>query len=622
VGKLLDKINSPKDLKALKITQLPQLCEEIRSFIIDTVSKTGGHLAPSLGAVDIIVALHYVFDTPDDFIIWDVGHQAYAHKILTGRKHLFKSLRTFEGLSGFPNREESLYDTFTVGHGSTSISTALGLVAARELSKKTNKVIAFIGDGSLAGGMALEALNHAGHFSKDFIVILNDNEMSISPSVGAMSRYLNRVVTSPIYNRIRKDIERLMRRIPKLGFRVARAARKLEEGLKSLLVPGIIFEELGFRYFGPMDGHNVVLLVRTMQNIKNMNDPILLHLITKKGKGYSFAEESPHKFHGTTPFIVKTGEIKKSSSSGTSFTAAFSDYIRAIARKNSKIVAITAAMPEGTGLDKFQEEFPKRTFNVGMAEQHAVGFAAGLARDDFIPVVAIYSTFLQRSYDQIMHDVCLQNLHVIFAIDRAGVVGEDGPTHHGIFDISYLLNMPNIVIMAPKDLGEFNEMLKFAVDYKGPIAIRYPRGKGAKLTEKTKSIQIGKSEVLNDGSDVAILALGSMVGTCIEVARELEKENIKVTLINSRFVKPFDVELIKGISSKCRTLVCIEEGVVEGGFGSYILRLLKENDIEFNKTKVIGLPNAFIEHGARDLLLDKYGLSKEHILKIIKGIIQ
>ncbi len=619
--KLLDSINYPDSLKSLKIEELPRLAAEVRSLIIETVSRTGGHLAASLGAVEIAIALHYAFDAPGDFIIWDVGHQAYAHKILTGRKELFKNLRQSGGLSGFPNREESPYDAFTVGHGSTSVSTALGLVAARELSKKTNKVIAVIGDGSLAGGMALEALNHAGHLGKDIIVILNDNEMSISPSVGAMSRYLNRVVTSPIYNRIRKDVETLMRRIPKLGFRVVRAARRLEESLKNLLVPGIIFEELGFRYFGPIDGHDIGLLIKTFRNIKTLNIPILLHLVTKKGKGYEFAEKFPNKFHGATPFFIETGELK-SSSSDVSFTKAFSDSLCDIARGNSRVVAITAAMPEGTGLDKFQAEFPGRAFNVGMAEQHAVGFAAGLARDGFIPVIAIYSTFLQRAYDQIVHDVCLQNLHVIFAIDRSGIVGEDGPTHHGLFDIAYLSHIPNLAVMAPKDLEELSRMLRFAIAHNGPIALRYPRGTGVDIPSGNADIELGKPELLREGDDVVIVGLGSMVHSCMEVAEHLEKENIEAAVINARFVRPHDMELIRKLAKTCKVLVCVEEGVVEGGFGSYLLKELEENDIRFEKIKLIGLPDIFIEHGKRDILLDKYGLSKDKILKTIKKLIQ
>ncbi|MFH0838619.1 MAG: 1-deoxy-D-xylulose-5-phosphate synthase [Candidatus Omnitrophota bacterium] len=619
---LLNNIYSPSDLKTLKPAELPQLAGEIRSFITETVSKTGGHLAASLGAVEIAIAVHYVFNAPEDFIVWDVGHQAYAHKILTGRKELFATLRQLGGLSGFPNKEESPYDVFTVGHGSTSISTALGLVAARELAKKKNKIIAIIGDGSLAGGMAFEALNHAGHLGKDILVILNDNEMSISPSVGAMSRYLNRVVTSPIYNRVRKDVEILTRRIPRLGFRLVRAARRLEGSLKNLLVPGIIFEELGFRYFGPIDGHDVGLLIRTLHNIKNINVPILLHLITKKGKGYNLSEQFPDKFHGTSPFIVDTGELRTSSDT-VSFTEAFSESLCALARRNPKIIAITAAMPEGTGLDKFQNEFPDRTFNVGMAEQHAVGFAAGLARDGFIPVVAVYSTFLQRAYDQIIHDVCLQNLHVIFAIDRAGIVGEDGPTHHGIFDIAYLAHIPNLVIMAPKDLAELSAMLEFAIDYNGPIAIRYPRATGNNMTTSgDMAIELGKSEVIKEGTDVALFALGQMAVLCLDVSAELERKNIYAALINARFVKPLDLTVLKDISKKCKNLVCVEEGIMTGGFGSYVLSALREYDIKFENVKIVGLPERFIEHGKRELLLDKYGLSKEKIIKTIEGLIK
>ncbi|MDD5504790.1 MAG: 1-deoxy-D-xylulose-5-phosphate synthase, partial [Candidatus Omnitrophica bacterium] len=458
---ILDSIQSPQDLKGLSWNELAQLAGEIRGFMVDTVSKTGGHLAPSLGAVDLILALHYCLDTPKDKIVFDVGHQAYAHKIITGRKNSFHTLRQKGGISGFPNADESEYDVFTVGHGSTSISTALGLCCARDIKSSGEKIVAVIGDGSLGGGMAFEGLNHAGQLKKDIVIILNDNEFSISPSVGAFSRYLNRVITNPMYNRIRSDMERLIRRVPRLGFRLAKAAQKLEEGLKNLLVPGIIFEEMGIRYFGPVDGHNIKAMAEVMNNVMSFKEPRMIHVVTKKGKGFKFAENAPAKYHGIVPFDTEDGTSLVQS--GDSFTTGFGEKIVELASKDKRIAAVTAAMTEGTGLSKFEKIFPDRFFNVGMAEGHAVGFAAGLAKKGLIPVVAVYSTFLQRAYDQIIHDVALQGLHVVFCLDRAGVVGEDGATHHGVFDISYLRHIPNIVLMAPKDIPELKLMLEYAV---------------------------------------------------------------------------------------------------------------------------------------------------------------
>ncbi|MBU1913534.1 MAG: 1-deoxy-D-xylulose-5-phosphate synthase, partial [Candidatus Omnitrophica bacterium] len=545
--RLLDSINSPADLKKLSVDKLPVLAQEIRELIINTVAFSGGHLASSLGAVELITGLHYCLNAPEDIIIWDVGHQAYAHKILTGRKDRFITLRKAGGLSGFPNKYESEYDAFTTGHGSTSISTALGIASARDLENKNYKVVSVIGDASFGGGMAFEALNHAGHLHKNMLVILNDNEMSISKSVGALSKYLNRIITAPAYNRIRKDIEGLLSRVPRFGFRVIRSARRLEEGLKNLLVPGMLFEELGFRYFGPIDGNDVAMVVNTLKNIIGLNEPILLHVLTKKGKGYSFAEKGPEKFHGVASFNVDTGEkaaIAKDIVPEESFTKAFGNKIIEIAREDKRIVAITAAMPEGTGLDKFANFFPDRFFDVGMAEQHAVGFAAGLAKAGFKPVVAIYSTFLQRSYDQIFHDVCLQNLNVIFMLDRSGLVGEDGPTHHGAFDMSYIRSLPNIVSMAPKDEEELKSMLRWAVSYgKGPVAIRYPRGTSYASMPNFKSglpINLGKGELLKEGKDVTIVSVGYMSNIALEAASFLMNEGIDCEVINARFIKPVD----------------------------------------------------------------------------------
>jgi 1-deoxy-D-xylulose-5-phosphate synthase len=627
--RLLDSINSPADLKKLSVDELPALAQEIRDIIINNVASSGGHLASSLGAVELIVGIHYCLNAPEDIIIWDVGHQAYAHKILTGRKDKFATLRKTGGLSGFPNKYESEYDVFTTGHGSTSISTALGMAAARDLKQKNNKVVAVIGDASLGGGMAFEALNHAGHLHKNMLVILNDNEMSISKSVGALSKYLNRIITAPAYNKIRKDVENLLSKVPRFGFRVIRSAKRLEEGIKNLLVPGMLFEELGLTYFGPIDGNDIAAVIGTLKNIINMNEPILLHVVTKKGKGYSFAEKGPEKFHGISSFNVNTGEKtaaadieKQDVESEESFTKAFGSKIIELAERDKKIVAITAAMPEGTGLDKFANIFPDRFFDVGMAEQHAVGFSAGLARAGFKPVVAIYSTFLQRSYDQILHDVCLQNLNVIFMLDRSGLVGEDGPTHHGAFDISYIRHLPNIVSMAPKDEEELKNMLEWAVAYdKGPVAIRYPRGASYNLkpgSGKSVSINLGKGELLKQGKDVTIAGVGYMSNIALEAASFLMNEGIDCEVINARFIKPLDEDLIISSALKTEKLFTIEEGVIGGGFGSGVLELIIDKVEKHIIIKNIALPDKFIEHGDRRALLDKYGLSSKKIAEAIK----
>ncbi|PIW68632.1 MAG: 1-deoxy-D-xylulose-5-phosphate synthase, partial [Candidatus Omnitrophica bacterium CG12_big_fil_rev_8_21_14_0_65_42_8] len=607
-----------------------------------TVASSGGHLASSLGAVELIIGIHYCLNAPEDIIIWDVGHQAYAHKILTGRKDKFATLRKTNGLSGFPDKYESEYDVFTTGHGSTSISTALGMAAARDLEQKNYKVVAVIGDAALGGGMALEALNHAGHLHKNMLVILNDNEMSISKSVGALSKYLNRIITAPAYNKIRKDIENLLSRVPRFGFSVIRSAKRLEEGLKNLLVPGMLFEELGFRYFGPIDGNDITAVIGTLKNIINMNGPILLHVITKKGKGYGFAEKRPEKFHGISSFNVNTGEKvtalnieKQDIVSEGSFTKAFGGKIAEMAAHDKKIAAITAAMPEGTGLDKFAALFPDRFFDVGMAEQHAVGFAAGLARAGLKPVVAVYSTFLQRSYDQILHDVCLQNLNVILMLDRAGLVGEDGPTHHGAFDISYISHLPNIVFMAPKDENELKSMFEWAVSYgKGPVAIRYPRGSSYQLNNvaaelalhkeqnskasSAATINLGKAELLKEGKDVTILSIGYMSNVALEAGYLLIDEGIDCEVINARFIKPVDIDLIMKSVLKTEKLFTIEEGVVGGGFGSGVLELIIDKIEKYIIIKNIALPDRFIEHGDRAALLDKYGLSSKKIAEAVK----
>jgi len=615
--RLIDKIRDPADMRSLKLTELNALAGEIREEILNTVSKTGGHLASSLGAVELTLAIHYAFNTPEDHVLWDVGHQSYAHKIVTGRLKLFSSLRQLGGLSGFPNKDESpQYDLFTCGHSSTSISTALGLAAARDLKGEKNKIVVVIGDASLAGGMSFEAMNNAGQLQKDIIIILNDNEHSISQSVGALSGYLNRIITNPAYNRIRKDVEKVLKRIPRFGFRAYRAARKLEEGLKNLLTPGMLFEELGFRYFGPIDGHNIAQLIGVFKNIAELNEPILIHTITKKGKGYRFAEENPAEFHGTGPFSVMTGE-KDVSKGAQTFTEAFSEKVVELATKDESIVGITAAMLDGTGLNRFAALFPKRFFDVGISEEHAVGLAAGLAKGGYKPIIAIYSTFLQRGYDQIIHDVCLQGLGVIFCIDRAGIVGEDGVTHQGLFDIAYLSHIPNIILMAPKDADELKEMLEYAITLKRPVAIRYPRGKAPGVPAGNDPIRLGKAQILKEGKDVAIIALGSMATLALEAASLLTKKRISPMVVNARFIKPIDIGLLEMICRDIKRIVTIEEAVAEGGFGSAVLGFIERENFRNVRIRRICLPDKFIEHGKRSELFLKYNLTPESICDVI-----
>jgi 1-deoxy-D-xylulose-5-phosphate synthase len=614
---MIEKINSPADLRKLPLQDLRRVAQELRDEIIDTVSRTGGHIAASLGAVELAIAVHYAFNTPEDMLVWDVGHQSYAHKLLTGRLKAFRTLRQLGGLSGFPNKDESPeYDIFTCGHSSTSISTALGLAVARDLEEKKHKVVAVIGDAALAGGMAFEALNHAGHAQKDLIVILNDNERSISRSVGALSRYLNRIMANPVYNRIRKDVEGVVKKIPRFGFRAYRAARKLEEGLKNLLIPGMLFEEMGFRYFGPIDGHDTAQLVATFRNLMKLNEPILIHVLTRKGKGYKFAEESPATFHGTGPFNMYTGE-KIVYEDNITFTDAFGDKVAEIAKGDPKIIAITAAMLDGTGLNKFAAHFPKRFFDVGIAEEHACGLAAGLARGGFRPVVAIYSTFLQRGYDQVIHDICLQNLPVIFCIDRAGLAGEDGPTHHGLFDISYLRHIPGLLFMAPSTPTELREMLEFAARQNGPVAIRYPKGSSSIPVMIDSPISLGKSVVLKEGKDVAIISAGSMASLALGVAGELSKKGIDSSVINARFIKPLDAGMLSDVCRNIKKIVTIEDGVLEGGFGSAVLEFIEAGSFKDIRIRRIGLPGKFIEHGKRFELFSKYNLTPGAICDVI-----
>lgn len=607
---LLEKINSPQDLKKLAVEQLPCLAQEIREKIIEVVSRTGGHLASSLGAVELALALHYCLDTPDDKIIWDVGHQSYAHKILTGRNKNFSTLRQYQGISGFPSKDESPYDTFTTGHSSTAISLALGLAYARDYlpTDRYFKVVSVIGDGSLSGGLCFEGLNNAGHFKKDILIILNTNELSIAANAGALSTYLNKLISLPIYNRFKDSLESFAQsRIPK-GSRIVKIAHKFEEGFKGLFIPGILFEELGFRYFGPLDGHNLHLLIPALKNIINIKGPRILHVVTKKGKGYPHSENEPIKFHGVGPFEIDTGESRAKDAQGAlTYTEIFSRKLLELAKTDKRILAITAAMPEGTGLDKFRDLYPERFFDVGIAEGHAVCFSGGLAKAALRPVFAVYSTFLQRAYDQIVEDVALQDVPVIFAIDRAGIVGEDGVTHQGIFDIAFLRSIPNLNIMAPKDGVELEKMLEFSLRLGKPIAIRYPKSKVPLLNFPEPPLELGKAEILKNGKDFAIIALGSMVVPAYEAIEQLEKKGLSGTLINARFVKPLDINLFKDIAAKVKFIYTVEEGVLEGGFGSAVMEAINKPVIR------LGLPSEFIVHGKRDILLDKYGLTAKAI---------
>ena len=616
---LLENIHNPQDLKKLSLEQLPQLAQEIRQRILEVVSQTGGHLASSLGAVELTIALHYCLDAPRDKVIWDVGHQAYAHKILTGRNLDFSRLRQYQGVSGFPCKDESPYDTFTTGHSSTAVSLALGLVCARDYlaPEEHFKVVAVIGDGSLSGGLCFEGLNNAGHSNKDIVVVLNTNELSIAPNVGALSTYINKVISLPIYNRFRHSLESFVKsRVPK-GSRLLKIANKFEEGLKGLFIPGLFFEELGFRYFGPFDGHNLHLLIPTLKNIFGIQGPRFVHILTKKGKGYLPAENEPVKFHSASPFEIATGKAlsKDKRPAQNTYTEVFSQALVELARENKKIMAITAAMPEGTGLDKFRDTYPERFFDVGIAEQHAVCFAAGLARAGLKPVVAIYSTFLQRAYDQIMEEVALQNLAVLLVLDRAGIVGEDGQTHQGLFDLAYLRHIPNLIIMAPKDAAELKAMLKLAINLNKPAAIRYPKSSCPITDLPASALQLGEAEVLKEGSDFLLIALGSMVIPSYQALELLEKEGIKGTLINARFVKPLDVDLFIRFAAQTKCIFTVEEGVVEAGFGSAVEEIINRPVVK------LGLPNEFITQGKREFWLDKYGLTAAGIARRIKSLI-
>ena len=609
---ILDSINSPSDIKKLKPEELRTLAEELRTTIIQAVSVNGGHLASNLGVIELTLALHYVFNSPEDKIVWDVGHQSYGHKLITGRRDSFPTIRKEGGIAGFPKREESVHDAFNTGHSSTSISAALGIREGRDKNGEKFKVVAVIGDGALTGGLALEGLNHAGHLKKDLIVILNDNEMSISANVGALSAYMNRILTGEFYRRFKKETKSFLEGIPKLGAPMAKIAQKFEESVKGLILPGVLFEELGFDYVGPIDGHNIDLLIDTLKRIKPSTSPTLVHVITKKGKGYEFSEKDPCVFHGIGPFELETGSVI-GGKGATTYSAAFGKILSDIAANDRRIIAISAAMKEGTGLECFAGKYPDRFYDVGIAEPHAVTFAAGLATRGLRPVVAIYSTFLQRGYDEIIHDVCLQKLPVIFAIDRAGIVGEDGPTHNGLFDVSYLRHIPELVVMAPKDGAEMRKMFEFAVKHEGPSAIRYPRGKVPEADLPCEDLSLGRSETLREGEDIALIALGSCVIPALSAAERLEKTGVHATVINARFVKPIDGEMLREVASRVPRIVTIEENVLQGGFGSAVIEYLSDSEINHVKVKRLGIGDKFIEQGKPGSLKEKYGIDTDGI---------
>ena len=621
---ILETINSPADVKALSLEQLKQLAEEIRQLLISVISKTGGHLAPNLGVVELTLALHRVFTTPKDKIVFDVGHQSYIHKIITGRREQFSTLRQYGGLSGFPKRSESEHDAFGTGHSSTSISAALGMAVARDLQGEDYNVIAVIGDGSMTGGMAFEALNNAGTLHKKMIVVLNDNEMSISKNVGAMSEYLYQLRTGETYNKIKHDIEGWLKNM-EFGTDVLKAIRRLKGSVKYLMVPTSIFEELGFTYLGPIDGHDLQGLTEVLQAAKKIDGPVLVHVLTKKGKGYTPAEESPNKFHGTGPFDIATGKKIANPNAPITYTEVFGRTLTELANADKDIIGITAAMPDGTGMSTFAKAHPERCFDVGIAEQHAVTSAAGAAAVGLKPVAAIYSTFLQRAYDSVLHDICMQKLHVTLCLDRAGLVGDDGYTHHGVFDYAYLRSMPEMTIMAPKDENELRHMLKTAVDFDGPVSVRYPRGSGlgVSITEPMHSLPIGKAEVLREGKDVCLWAIGSMVQSALQAADKLAERGISAGVVNMRFAKPLDEELLLEHAAQYGKIVTLEEGVLQGGVGSAVLETLNAAKM-LQKCQVLtlGIPDEFVLHGDKKLLFKDLGLDVETIADKIAALVK
>jgi 1-deoxy-D-xylulose-5-phosphate synthase len=615
---ILDQVDSPVDLRTLELSDLRPLCQEIRDFLIDSVAKTGGHLGAGLGTVELAVALHYAFNTPEDKVIWDVGHQAYPHKIITGRKDRFHTIRQYQGLSGFLKRKESPYDVFGAGHATTSISAALGVATARDYEGEDYKVVAVIGDGSMTGGMAYEAMNNCGLLKKNMIVVLNDNNMSISPNVWAISNYFNELVASPTYNRFRANVWELAGKFDDLGDRFRKVASRVEGGIKAMVTPGVLWEALGFRYFGPINGHNVVTMVKLFREVQEWNGPVLVHVVTQKGKGYAPAEADNMHLHGVTPFDKITGKAPKKAETKPAYTTIFGNALVEIVRQHPRVVGITAAMSTGTGLDILEREVPDKYFDVGIAEPHGVTFAAGMATEGYVPVVAIYSTFLQRAIDQVIHDVALQDLHVVFALDRGGLVGADGPTHHGAYDLSYLRMVPGLVLMAPADEQELRDMLYTAVyDVKGPVAMRYPRGSatGQPLREGFSSVPVGRGVVLREGEDIAILAVGNMVAHSLKAAELLENSGVRATVVNMRFIKPLDSALLDELAARHRVLLTVEDNSIVGGFGSAVAEHFAGRGENRPTVHLHGLPDDFIDHGTqeelhRDLNLDPLGIAR------------
>ena len=619
---VLEMISRPADLKNLSPEQFPQICKEIREKIISVISNVGGHLASNLGVIELTVALHYLLDTPRDLIVWDTGNQAYAHKLLTGRQEQFHTIRQYGGLSGFCKREESEYDTFNAGHAGTGVSAAVGFVEAREQRKQSHKVVCVVGDGALTSGLTMEGLQHAGGLDRDLLVILNDNQMSISKNVGAISAYLNRTITGEFFDRVTEETKRVLGKMPHIGEQVQRLAGRAQELVKGLLLPGLLFEELGFRYVGPIDGHQFEHLLPTLENVLKLEGPTLLHVVTKKGLGYGPAMDDPVWFHASSPFDRDTGRPKRKSARPSYSSFAVNTLIQ-LAREDPRIVAVTAAMSEGTGLAAFKNVFPERLYDVGIAEQHAVTFAAGLAAQGMRPVIPIYSTFLQRAYDQVVHDVATQNLPVTLCIDRGGLVAEDGSTHHGAFDLAYLRHVPNMVVMAPKDENELQHMVKSCISYDRPAAVRYPRGSslGVDMEPMPQVLPLGKGELLREGTDIALVAIGVTVHQAAAAAERLQQEGISAAVINARFVKPIDGDLIAAVAREVKCLLTVEESTAMGGFGSAVLELLSEKDIINLPTKCLGLPDWFIEQGPQDLLREKYGLTADGIHQQAKQLL-
>jgi 1-deoxy-D-xylulose-5-phosphate synthase len=624
MARLLDSIETPRDLRKLDRKQLPQVAQEIREMIIDVVSRVGGHFGGNLGIVELTLALHYIFDTPRDQIVFDTGHQSYPHKLITGRRDTFHTIRQHNGISGFCKREESEYDVFNAGHASTSISAALGVAVARDAKKEDYRVVAVIGDGALSGGLAFEGLNQAGHLKRKLMIVLNDNDMSISTNVGAISGYLNQIIKGQRYNQM-KDLARgIMDRIPLVGGRLHGLASDMEQVFKHMIVPGMLFEELGFKYLGPYDGHDLETLMEVLEENRDYNGPILIHIITKKGKGYEPAEKKPIWSHGVNPFDIISGEVKKSDKpQPPTYTAVFADTLIELAKADPKIIAVSAAMPEGTGLDKFAKAFPERMFDVGIAEEHAITFSGGMATQGVKPVAAIYSTFLQRAFDQVFHDVAIMDLPVVFALDRGGIAGADGPTHHGIYDMAYLRIFPNMICMAPKDENELRHMLKTALETGHPTSLRYPRGNGVgvQLDAELKSLPVGRGEVLREGDGPAIFAIGNEVWPSVQAAEILAKEGINVTVINGRFIKPIDDELVAKYCKPFSRVITVEEGSLAGGFGSAIMERCEALDISDVRFHRIGIPDEYVHHGAQDVLRAQYDLHPEGIAKRVREFV-